>query len=63
MSMLSIIAWVLLALIWTSMYVRNKKVKQNAINVDEAHSWALINLVAAVSGFILFVIDLAVKFV
>ena len=61
--MLSIIAWVLLALIWTSMYVRNKKVKQNAINVDEAHSWALINLVAAVSGFILFVIDLAVKFV
>jgi len=63
MSTLSITAWVLLALIWTSMYVRNKKVKQNAINVDEAHSWALINLVAAITGFILFVVDLAVKFV
>jgi uncharacterized membrane protein len=63
MSTLSIIGWVLLALIWTSMYVRNKKVKQNAISADTAFAWALVNVVAAVSGFILFVVDLAVKFV
>ena len=63
MSTLSIIVWVVLALIWTSMYVRNKKVKQNKINEETAHVWALINLVAAVTGFILFVVDLAVKFV
>jgi hypothetical protein len=63
MSTLSIIAWVVLALIWTSMYVRNRKVKQNTISLETAHAWALINLVASIVGFILFVIDIAVKFI
>ena len=61
MSTLSIIGWVLLAIIWTSMYVRNKKVKQNVISADTAFAWVLVNVVAAVSGFILFVVDVAVK--
>lgn len=61
MSTLSIIGWVLLALIWTSMYVRNKKVKQNTISENTAYTWAWINLVVAVSGFILFVVDVATK--
>ena len=63
MSTLSIIAWVMLALIWTSMYVRNKKVEQNTISLEVAYTWSLINLVASVVGFILFVVDVAVKFI
>jgi uncharacterized membrane protein len=63
MSTLSIIGWVVLALIWTSMYVRNRKVKQNTISLEAANAWALINLVAAITGFILFVVDLATKLV
>jgi len=63
MSTLSIIAWVVLALIWTSMYVRNRKVKQDKISAEAAYAWSVINLTASVLGFILFVIDLAVKFV
>ena len=61
MSTLSIIGWVLLALIWTSMYVRNRKVKQNKISEETAYNWAIINLVVAVAGFILFVVDVANK--
>jgi uncharacterized membrane protein len=61
MSTLSIIGWVLLALIWTSMYVRNRKVKQNKISEETAYNWAIINLIVAVSGFILFVVDVANK--
>jgi glucose uptake protein GlcU len=63
MSTLSIIGWVVLALIWTSMYVRNKKLKQDKIDKETAHAWALINLVASITGFILFVVDLATKLV
>ena len=63
MSTLSIIAWVMLALIWTSMYVRNRKVEQNTISLEVAYTWSLINLVASVVGFILFVVDVAVKFI
>lgn len=61
MSTLNIIGWVLLALIWTSMYVRNRKVKQNKIDTQTAYNWAWINLVVSVLGFILFVIDLVTK--
>ena len=61
MSTLSIIGWVVLALIWTSMYVRNRKVKQNKIDTQTAYNWALINLTAAILGFILFVLDVATK--
>jgi len=50
-----------LALIWTSMYVRNRKVKQNKIDTQTAYNWALINLTAAILGFILFVLDVATK--
>ena len=63
MSTLSIIGWVLLALIWTSMYVRYKKVTQNKISEETAYNWAIINLIVAVTGFILFVIDVANKLV
>ena len=63
MSTLSIIGWVLLTLIWTSMYVRYKKVTQNKIDTQTAYTWAWINLVVAVAGFILFVIDVANKLV
>jgi hypothetical protein len=63
MSTLSIIAWVVLALIWTSMYVRNRKLKQDKIDEETAHAWALINLVASIVGFILFVIDVATKLI
>ena len=63
MSTLSIIAWVLLALIWTSMYVRNRKVKQDKISAEAAYAWSIINLTASILGFILFVLDLAVKLV
>jgi hypothetical protein len=61
MSTLSIIGWVLLTLIWTSMYVRYKKVTQNKIDTQTAYNWAWINLVVSVLGFILFVIDLVTK--
>ena len=63
MSTLSIIAWVVLALIWTSMYVRNRKVKQNKIDTQTAYNWTLINLVASVLGTILFVVDVTTKLV
>ena len=61
MSTLSIIGWVLLALIWTSMYVRYKKVTQNKIDTQTAYTWAWINLVVSLIGFIVFLIDLTVK--
>jgi len=52
-----------LALIWTSMYVRNRKVKQNKIDTQTAYNWMLINLVASVLGTILFVVDVTTKLV
>mgnify|MGYP003353071398 FL=1 len=62
MSTLSIIGWLLLILIWTSMYVRNKKVKQDVISKDTAYAWALANLIASIVGLTVFIIDLIIKY-
>jgi hypothetical protein len=40
-----------------------QEVKQNKIDKETAHAWALINLVASITGFILFVVDVATKLV
>jgi hypothetical protein len=58
MSTLNIIGWVLLLVIWASMYLRNKKLEQGLITPDTAHTWAVVNVAAAVGGFMLFIINL-----
>jgi len=60
MNTLNIIGWVLLIVIWASMYLRSKKLEQGLITPDTANKWAVINLTAAVGGFILFIINLFV---
>jgi hypothetical protein len=60
MNALNIIGWVLLLVIWTSMYLRSKKFEQGLITPDTAHTWAVVNLVAAVGGFMMFIVNLFV---
>jgi hypothetical protein len=40
------------------MYLRNKKLEQGLITPDTAHTWAVVNVAAAVGGFMLFIINL-----
>ena len=60
MNALNIIGWVLLIVIWASMYLRNRKFEQGLITPDTAHSWAVVNVIAALVGFMLFIINLFV---
>mgnify|MGYP003346727129 CR=1 FL=1 len=51
--MLSTATWVLLAIVWISIYYRRNQVKKGLINEENAHNWAVMNLAVAVFGLLL----------
>lgn len=58
LNLLDIIGYILILSIWISMYIRNKKVKNNEITTEIAEKWEMINFFVAVAALSIFLISL-----